>query len=155
LMDARIRAATEDDAPFLAWVQQEASRSHLPFGFWDLAIPGPDEFRLPVIEKICRAQARSFCHWSGFLVAEVDGRPAAGLSGYERPSIAVDALLPEAMREAFSAIGWTDKQTGAMGERITPFLTCIPETPDDLWVVEWVATRPEHRGKGLVKRLLQ
>jgi ribosomal protein S18 acetylase RimI-like enzyme len=154
-MDARIRPATESDAPFLAWVQQAAARSHLPFGFWDLAIPGPDEFRLGVIERICRAQARSFCHWSGFLVAEVNGQAAAGLAGYERPSVAVDALLPEAMREAFGTIGWTDKQAGAMGERIVPFLSCIPETPEDLWVIEWVATRPEHRGKGLIKRLLQ
>ena len=36
-----------------------------------------------------------------------------------------------------------------------PFLTCIPEAAEEDWVIEWVATRPAHRGKGLVKALLQ
>ena len=43
---------------------------------------------------------------------------------------------------------------GAMQERIAPFLTCVPEQPDDAWILEWVATRPEHRGKGLTRALL-
>ena len=40
-MEHHIRPAVEADTPFLAWVQQEAARSHLPPGFWDLAFPGP------------------------------------------------------------------------------------------------------------------
>lgn len=154
-MSTAIRPATEADASFIAWVQQEAARSHLPYGFWDLAFIGPDEWRLALIEKIVRAQARSFCHWSNFLIAEVDGAPAAGLSGYENPSVTAGELLFAAMAEAFGAVGWTELQAGAMQERIVPFLTCIPEAAEEDWVVEWVATRPEHRGKGLVKSLLQ
>ena len=154
-MSTAIRAATEADAPFVAWVQQEAARSHLPYGFWDLAFIGPDSWRLALIEKIVRAEARSFCHWSNFLIAEVDGAPAAGLSGYDRPAVTAGELLFAAMEEAFRAVGWTELQAGAMQERIVPFLTCIPETAEEDWVVEWVATRPEHRGKGLVKSLLQ
>jgi len=152
-MSTTIRPAIEDDAPFIAWVQQEAARSHLPYGFWDLAFIGPDEWRLPLIEHIVRAQARSFCHWSGFLIAEVDGTPAAGLSGYGNPSVTAGALLFEAMAEGFAKVGWTELQAGAMQERIVPFLTCIPEAAEDDWVIEWVATRPEHRGRGLVKAL--
>lgn len=154
MTDFEIRPAREDDAGFVAWVQQEAARSHLPRGFFDLAFPGPDADRLRIVERIARAGARSFCHWSGFLVAEVAGQPAAGLSGYEKPSIAAGSALEEAMREALVAEGWTLEQSMAMQERIAPFLTCIPETPEDVWVVEWVATRPEHRGKGLIKALL-
>ena len=41
-----------------------------------------------------------------------------------------------------------------MFQRLVPFLTCAPDQPDDAWIVEWVATRPEHRGKGLVRALL-
>jgi len=154
-MSTQIRPATADDVPFLAWVQQEAARSHLPYGFWDLAFIGPDEWRLPLIERIARAKAESFCHWSKFLVAEVDGEPAAALSGYDKTSLTAATLLFEAMQEAFAGVGWTELQAGAMQERIVPFLTCIPETAEDDWVVEWVATRPGHRGKGLVKTLLQ
>jgi translation initiation factor 4G len=151
----RIRPATADDAPFIAWVQQEASRSHLPFGFWDLAFPGPDEYRLRLVERIGCAEAKSFCHWSNFLVAEVDGEPAAGLSGYANPKAATGDLFIHAMAEALTAEGWNEARMGAMQERIAPFLTCIPTLPEEAWILEWVATRPAYRGKGLTRALLQ
>jgi translation initiation factor 4G len=153
-MDFTIRPAVADDAPFLAWVQQEASRSHLPFGFWDVAIPGPDEYRLRIIERICRGQAKSFAHWSRFLVADVAGSPAAALSAYDDAKNATGPLFFSAMIEALTAEGWNEARIGALQQRLVPFLTCAPEQPDDTWIVEWVATRPAHRGKGLTKALL-
>ena len=48
-MDLTIRPVEPVDVPFIAWVQQAASRFHLPFGFWDGAIPGPDEYRLRIL----------------------------------------------------------------------------------------------------------
>jgi len=154
-MDVVIRPATESDAGFIAWVEQEAARSHLPIGFWDLAFPGADADRLRMLERIVRSKSRSFCHWSGFLVAEVEGRPGAALSGYEHPSVATGPALVEAMQEAFAAERWTRAQAEALQVRIAPFLTCVPETAEDAWVVEWVATRPEYRGQGLVHALLR
>jgi translation initiation factor 4G len=153
-MEIEIRSAVEADVPFIAWVQQEAARSHLPQGFWDLAIPGPEADRLRIVGRICTAKALSFCHWSGFLVAEVDGRAAAALSGYTKPSVTAGGLLFEAMGEAFDAEGWSDEQRQAMSMRIAPFLTCIPDTAEDAWIIEWVATWPAYRGKGLVRTLL-
>jgi GNAT superfamily N-acetyltransferase len=153
-MSTTIRPATLADTPFLAWVQQEASRSHLPFGFWDVAIPGPDEYRLRIVERIGRAEARSFCHWSNFLVAEVDGEPAAGLSAYDDAKVATGDRFLRAMFEALTAEGWNEARMGALSQRLGPFLTCALEQPDDTWIVEWVATKPAHRGKGLTKALL-
>jgi len=153
-MEFSIRPATVTDAPFIAWVQQEASRSHLPFGFWDLAFPGPDEYRLRIVERICCAEAKSFCHWSGFLIADVAGKPAAALSGYENPAAATGAMLLQAMVEALTAEGWTQAQMGAMQQRIAPFLSCVPELPEEAWILEWVATAPQYRGKGLTRALL-
>lgn len=154
-MAMTIRPARREDVPFLAWVQQEAARSHLPFGFWDLAIPGPDEYRLRIMERICRSEARSFAHWSGFLVADVDGEPAAALSGYDDAKIASGDRFVQAVGEALGAEGWDEARLGALLQRIGPFLTCAPEQPDDTWIVEWVATRPAHRGQGYVRRLLE
>jgi ribosomal protein S18 acetylase RimI-like enzyme len=136
-------------------VQQEAARSHLPKGFWDLAFPGADADRLRIVGRVCNASARSFCHWSGFLVAEADGRAAAGLCGYTNPSVSAGSALFEAMGEAFDAEGWSAQDREAMGVRTAPFLTCIPDTKEDAWIIEWVATRPEYRGKGLVRALLE
>jgi translation initiation factor 4G len=135
-------------------VQQEASRSHLPFGFWDVAFPGPDAYRLRLLERVCAAEARSFCHWSGFLVAEVDGEPAAALSAYDDATSATGERFMAALGTATAAEGWDEARLPALFERVAPFLTCAPEQPDDAWIVEWVATRPEHRGKGLVRALL-
>jgi ribosomal protein S18 acetylase RimI-like enzyme len=59
------------------------------------------------------------------------------------------------MGEALDAEGWSPEAREAMGPRIAPFLTCIPETPEEAWVIEWVATSPGYRGKGLVRTLLQ
>jgi GNAT superfamily N-acetyltransferase len=154
-MDHTIRAARADDAPFIAGVQQEASRSHLPFGFWDLAIPGPDEYRLRLIERVCRAEAKSFAHWSGFFVVEVGGEAVAGLSAYDDAKAASGAHFGAAMTEALQAEGWNEARMGALLERLTPFLSCAPEQPDDTWIVEWVAARPGHRGKGYTRRLLE
>jgi ribosomal protein S18 acetylase RimI-like enzyme len=154
-MDPIVRPATQSDVPFLAWVQQEAARSHLPKGFWDFSFPGSDEDRLRIVGRICKSPVRSFCHWSGFLVAEVDGRAAAALSGYTEASVMAGAALFEAMGGALDEEKWSATQREEMGMRIAPFLTCLPETADDAWVIEWVATRPEYRGKGLVRKLLQ
>jgi ribosomal protein S18 acetylase RimI-like enzyme len=33
-------------------------------------------------------------------------------------------------------------------------MTCYPDTPEDRWIVEWVATVPEFRGRGIVNQLL-
>jgi len=38
--------------------------------------------------------------------------------------------------------------------RFAPFLTCTFDYPEDAWVVEWVATRPEGRGQGISTRLI-
>ena len=153
-MEFSIRPASVADAPFVAWVQLEASRSHLPFGFWDIALPGSDEYRLGVMSRIASVQPASFTHWSRFLVAEVDGEPAAALSAYDDGKDATGEKFFQALVETMSAEGWNAERLGAMQQRLVPFLTCAPEQPDDTWVVEWVATRPAHRGKGLTKALL-
>ena len=153
-MEPVVRPARESDVPFLSWVQQEAARSHLPKGFWDLSFPGADEDRLRIMGRICKSPVRSFCHWSGFLVAEVDGNAVAGLSGYTNASVATGPALFEALDHALDEEKWSAEQREAMGGRIAPFLTCIPEAADDSWVIEWVATRPEYRGKGLISTLL-
>lgn len=153
-METRIRPAAATDAPLLAWVQQEAARSHLPQGFWDHAFPGSDADRLRIVGRICTATPQSFCHWSRFLVAERDGSPAAALSAYTKPSVAAGSALFEALGEALDTERWNDEARLAMNLRIAPFLTCLPDTAEDAWVVEWVATLPAHRGKGLVRALL-
>jgi ribosomal protein S18 acetylase RimI-like enzyme len=97
---------------------------------------------------------RSFCRWEGFLIAEVDGAPAAGLSGYSSTDPAMANPDPAIADAGHAVLGWGPAEQQAAGERLGPFLTCVLEPPRDTWVVEWVATRPELRRRGLVHELL-
>ena len=39
--------------------------------------------------------------------------------------------------------------------RLAPAAACLSDTPDDCWIVEWVALKPEARGKGVAAKLLE
>lgn len=148
-----IREAGEGDVPFLAWVMQAAARSHLPVGIWDVVFPGPDAARLARLEALLRSEPRSYCHYGPFLVAERRGEPAAALCGYHPRHEGAPAMAA-ALRHSLEAAGLDEAGIRETFARFAPILTCAPETPEDLFVVEWVATRPEHRRRGLVRELL-
>lgn len=149
-----IRAARRDDVPFLAWVVLAASRSHLPRGIWDLGLDDPEPEMLAFLEAFLSSPDRHFCHYTGFLVAEVDGERAAGLSGYAHEST---ELTPpgEAIAANATRLGWSESEVGEMFGRMGPFLACLPTDEPGAWIVEWVATRPEFRRRGLVDELLR
>jgi ribosomal protein S18 acetylase RimI-like enzyme len=149
----RIRPATAADADFVAWVILTASRSQLPIGAWDHYVDADEASVLAFLHRMVTQDVPSFCQWDGFLVAEVDGVPAAGLSGYASSEPAMANPEP-ALIAASRAFGWTEAQHLAAGARLGAFLTCVIEPPPDTWIVEWVATRPAFRRRGLVHELL-
>ena len=150
-MDVSIRPADRGDTRFLVWVVQEAARSHLEKGVLDLAVPD-DEKRLAFLDAVSHAEARSFFRYDNFLVAEIDGRQVAALSAFE-PAIATPQLEP-AEEEAAQKLGWSDEELRDMRDRFAVAMACYPEAPEDRWIVEWVATVPEFRGRGIVNQLL-
>jgi translation initiation factor 4G len=131
---------------------QEADRGHVGIGTWDIVFPGLDEQRLPVLEQLVRRGTDTYCHYSMFLIAEVDGIPAAAVAGYV-PKLVSDELM-DVCTEAMAPQGWTrDRVIVAFdGARSRNYFTVA--RPEDTLVVEWVATRPEHRGRGLNGTLL-
>jgi len=153
-MQISTRGAQASDAAFIAWVQLAAGRGHCERGFFDLAFTATGSELLDDIEALVVAPALSFHHWSRFLIAEVDGQPAAALSGYE-PAKTGDEELLLAYGDAAKQRGWEEDFFAGMEPRIAPLLECMTPTPEDHWVVEWVATLPEYRGRGLVAGLLQ
>lgn len=152
-MDLSIRDATRDDSALIAWVEQTAARSGKPLGFWDLMFPGADGPRLALIEQIVRSPVDSFAHFSGFLVAEVDGVAVGALSGYSPVAKKLEHFAG-AFRAVLSDNDWSMAHQKLVVSRIAPALTCISDTPEDRWIVEWVALQPEARGKGVAAALL-
>ncbi len=148
----RVRPADRGDTRFVAWVIQEAARSHLEKGFWDVALTD-EARRIDFLEALARSDARSFCHYRGFLIAEVDGRPAAALSGYE-PRIGLGSNWEEANAQASRELGFSGADRRNMATAMASLGSPFPEIPLDRWVIEWVATVPEFRGRGLIGTLL-
>ena len=151
-MGIEIRPARPDDARFLAWAVVEAARSHLPRGFWDLWIPDDDEKRLLFVEKLLLAERPSLWHWTLFHIAEVDGAPAATLSGCDPSRLVIpDAAVGEVM----AASAWSEAEGAAAVARATPFFGCMHDPAPGAWIVESVATRSDARGRGLAAALVE
>lgn len=140
-------------------------RSHHPHFRGQLVLtvsavgPRKDAGMLAVIEDVVRhAPPSSHTRWSGFLVAEVDGKPAAALSGYDTRTVSIEAFV-QAWRHALIDLrGWTPEQWEEFDRRRAPFRSAVCKCDDSdgngWWVVEWVGTLPEYRGMGLMHRLL-
>jgi GNAT superfamily N-acetyltransferase len=151
-MGIEIRAARPDDARFLAWAVVESARSHRPLGFWDLWIPDDDEKRLDFVEKLLVAARVSYWHWTLFHIIDVDGRPAATLSGFDPSKVEIpDAAVGAVM----AASAWSEAEGAAAVARATPFFSCMHDPAPGAWIVESVATRPEARGRGLAAVLVE
>lgn len=151
-MGIEIRAARPDDSRFLAWAVVESARSHLARGFWDLWIPDDDERRLAFVEKLLLAERASLWHWTLFHIAEIDGEPAATLSGCDPTQLVIpDAAVGEVM----AASNWGEAEGAAAVARATPFFGCMHDAAPRAWIVESVATLPAARGRGLAAALVE
>jgi GNAT superfamily N-acetyltransferase len=149
-MQAFIRPAVPEDAPVVAQLMYLAGKSHVETSIYDLMFPGSMEERLNKLAGLFTARARSWYHYSYYLVSEVDGRIAGSLCGFNELE-AGGTLL----RDAFIEIG-TDRAEGkAMDERMQPFHRVNPKHYEDSWVVEHVAVFPDFRGRGVIGDLLR
>jgi ribosomal protein S18 acetylase RimI-like enzyme len=153
-MGLQIRPATTDDLDFLAWVILTASRSHLERGLWDIALGCDEEGCLSFLRELARTGTRSWAHYSRFIVAEVDGRAAAALCGYD-PIEAGTPVMDAAIAEAAKQVGWSDSDVADYFARFAPLGTCFSDEAEGAWVIESVATLPAYRRRGLVNSLLE
>ena len=152
-MNPEIRWARPNDAALLAWVMLMAGRSHLQRGIWDIIIGRPEDECLTFLEHLSISDEPHMCHHSIFLVAEVDGRPAAALSGYDPENLGEETVAPQ-MPIVMEKMGLTDEDMAAGQQGLAAFLTCHSDPYEGAWIVESVATRPEFRRRGLIDGLL-
>jgi len=152
-MTVEIRDARREDAAFLAWVLLTAHRSHLERGTWDLVVDADEATCLRFLEHLAGSSTPHWTHFSTFLVAEVDGVPAAALCGYFDEEFGMPALA-KALPEVNAAVGRTRADDAAGFARAGSIVHVAPEHEPGVWIAENVATRPEYRRRGLVDRLL-
>jgi len=152
-MDSKIRRGTSADAEFLAWVMLSASRGHVNRGIWDLLIGADDAGCLEYLRRLAVAEPRSLCHYESFWIADVEGRPAAALCGFEFRAGGW-ATVAQAKWKVQRDLLWSDADFAASDKRMAPLWSCfLPDVGAD-WGIENVATRTEFRGQGLAQALL-
>ena len=148
-MEALVRPAVPEDARAAAQLIYLAGKSHLERSIYDLMFPGEMEERISKLAWLFTAQARSFFHYSHYLVGEVDGEVAGCLCGFNDAESG-GALL----RDAFLEMGMDRVEGRAMFTRLLPFHRVNPGHHEDSWVVEHVAVFPRFQGRGVAAALL-
>lgn len=152
-MELNVRAARESDADFLVWVMMTAATSHLERCVWSTLCG----FDTPTTEDLLRLVLRRgplhWCHLDRFLVAELDGEPAAAASRFD-PMTEGTHVLTGVVLDAVAQLGVTDAEVAELVSRSLLLDAATPKDYADAWGVENVAVRPEHRGRGAVDQLL-
>ena len=151
-MDPVIRCALPEDAGFIARNILAAQRGHLPRGWFDIALGRPDAERLAFVEQIATAQSQSWWHTSQFIIAEIEGKPAAALCAM--PAAGTIAAARAAIEEVADKTGLNGAELAAIFRRGAYAAACWVQGGDGDWLIEHVATLPEHRGRGLVQALI-
>jgi ribosomal protein S18 acetylase RimI-like enzyme len=154
LTNIQIVDATERHAPFIAWVMLTAARSHLERSLWDFMTDADETETLRLLERLTLNGEKHWAHHAMFIVAEVDGKPAAALSGYIQRE-ANESTLAAPLLQAHLDVGRTAEDLAAGFARAGSIMNVAPEHEDDAWVIEHVATAPEFRRQGHVDRLMR
>ena len=141
----KIHAAKVEDAAFITWAILESSRAGKKQGIFDLIFaPSGD------VEKMLKAlvvhDIKTVCHYSNFLIAEVNGKQAGTLCGYDGYRVSWDN-----MSQALETMGCQ----GDFKERIAGYLMCEPKVEKNTFMLDFMITKNEFRGLGVVKALVK
>ena len=143
------RHGRADDARFIARTVLLAQRGPRPLGWFDIALAQGEPQVIDFIARLAQATPRSWYHVSRFLVAEVDGKPAAALCAM--PSRETRDTMRMAIEEVAPAAGASAADIFARGAYARP--CWVQGGPED-WLIEHVASQPSARGRGLIQALI-
>jgi GNAT superfamily N-acetyltransferase len=147
-----IRPARAENARFIARNILSSQRGPLPRGWFDIALGWDEPTCLAFVERIATAQKPSWWHVSHFIVADVEGEPAASLCAL--PAAGTGAAARAAIEEAAAATGLSAAELMAIFRRAAYSTNCWVQGGEGDWLIEHVATLPNHRGHGLVQGLI-
>ncbi|MBR0813990.1 GNAT family N-acetyltransferase [Bradyrhizobium diazoefficiens] len=147
-----IRSARLEDAEFIARTILSSQRGYRPRGWFDVALGWPEAQSRDFIARIATADAVSMWHVSQFLVAEIDGKPAAALCAL--PAAGTGPAAWRAIEEVAAATELAAPELEAIRKRGTYTRACWVQGGEGDWMIEHVAADPAHRGRGLVQALI-
>ena len=107
---------------------------------------------MPHVRPATVARVVSMWHVSQFLVAEIDGRPAAALCAL--PAAGTGPAAWRAIEEVAATTGLAASELDAIRKRGIYTRACWVQGGEGDWMLEHVATDPAYRGRGLVQALI-
>ncbi len=147
IMNIKIRSANENDSAFLAKMILKSSRAGKKDGMFDIAFDMTDDADvLNKLEALTKTEAKSYCHYKNFLVAEVDGKGVGTLCNYE-PRIATREQFLLALKE----LGCNDKAA----ERLEVFYTCEFDLNNRTLMFDFMEEEEGFLDVGILKALTQ
>jgi len=146
-MSIKIRSAKESDAPFLAKMILQSSRAGKKAGMFDIAFDMKDDKKtIKKLEQLTKTEAKNYCHYKNFLVAEMDGKTVGTLCNYE-PRIATKEQFLLALEE----VGCTDKAA----ERLEVFYSCQFDINNRTLMFDFMEEAEGFIDVGILKALMQ
>ena len=147
-----IGPARPEDASFVARNILSSQRGPRGRGWFDIALGSDEPECLAFVERIATAQKPSWWHVSQFIVAEVEGTPAASLCAM--PAAGTGPAAKAAIEAAAGESGLDASGVAAIFQRGAYTRNCWVQGGEGDWLIEHVATLPEYRGRGLVQALI-
>ena len=151
-MTTLIRPAGPDDSGFIARNILASQRGPRPRGWFDIALGWPEPRCLAFVAQVATAETRSWWHVSHFMVAEVDGEPAAALCAL--PASGTGVAARAAIAEVAGTTGVSASELAAIIRRGAYGSGCWVQGGEGDWLIEHVASLPAYRGRGLVQALI-
>jgi ribosomal protein S18 acetylase RimI-like enzyme len=104
------------------------------------------------VERSATAQSQSWWHVEQFIIAEVEGEPAAALCAM--PAAGTVGAGRSAITEVAERLGMNATETAAIFRRGAYAASCWIQGGESDWLIEHVASLPMYRGRGLVQTLI-
>jgi len=146
-MAIKIRKATDKDAPFLAQMILKSSRAGKKDGMFDLIFQtNDDRVLLEKLNNLTCTTAKNNCHFSNFLIAELDGKSVGTLCSYE-PRIATQ----ETLIEAFKELGCGED----VRDTLEVFFSCTFDLNNRTLVFDYMEELEGFRDVGVLKELMR
>jgi ribosomal protein S18 acetylase RimI-like enzyme len=151
-MTMLIRPADPDDSAFIARNILASQRGPRPRGWLDIALGWPEPQCLDFVAQVATAATRSWWQVSQFMIAEVDGEPAAALCAL--PATGTGVAARAAIAEVAEKTGLSASELAAIFRRGAYASDCWVQGGEGDWLIEHVAALPAYRGRGLVQALI-
>ncbi|CAI6146250.1 MAG: hypothetical protein SPLUMA1_SPLUMAMAG1_00228 [uncultured Sulfurimonas sp.] len=145
-MSIKIKQAKIEDSAFLAQMILQSSRAGKKDGLFDLLFgTNNNETILQRLEELTQTQAKSHCHFSNFLIAELDGKSIGSLCSYE-PRISNRESFIKALEE----IGYSDDN-----EALEVMYVCDFKLNNRTLIFDFMEELEGFRDVGVLKALMQ